>query len=94
MGYGPIAEDARDEVVRFVESAHPGRSAWIAVHVFGGTDRVRTIAEAARALRATLVVLGEKPARATLLRSAVERIARSVHAAVVVLGSQEEAPRE
>jgi nucleotide-binding universal stress UspA family protein len=86
IGYGDLPENARGELVRFVDHLFPGRTAGVVVHARVGTDLVAAINGLARDIGATLVLLAGKP-RQTLFRTRIERIVRDVERAVMVLPS-------
>jgi nucleotide-binding universal stress UspA family protein len=89
--YGDFAGDARAQLHRFVDHLFPGRSSEVFVHVRIGTALARRIDEVSMEVGATLVLLAGTPQR-TLFRSRIERIARDVHCAVMVLPVRDEVP--
>lgn len=82
--YGDFAGDARGQLLRFVEHLFPGRSSQVFVHVRIGTALAPKIEEVTREIGATLVLLAGAPHR-TIFRTRIERIARDVDCAVMVL---------
>lgn len=80
--------DAKDRLHFFAESICAGMPC-VADHATFGTNLVDGIAETARAIGASLVVLGTHD-RHSLLRTRVERILNSLHIPVLVLKHTED----
>ncbi len=91
IGYGDLADDARKEMVRFVDNLFPGRASSIVVHTLVGEDLVRAINGVAREIDATLVLLAGRPRR-SLFRTRIERVASALNRAVLVLRTEGVAP--
>ncbi|MGH7435485.1 MAG: universal stress protein [Polyangiaceae bacterium] len=89
VGYDDVVSDAQGELLRFVENLFPGQSSAVTVHAGIGNEVVRAIDEVVREVNATLVLLAGSPHR-TLFRTRMERIAREIDAAVLVLPVPEE----
>jgi len=84
VSYGGLAEDAREEALRFVNNLFPGRADYVVAHARVGADAVRVVEAVAREIGATLVLLEGSPGR-SLFRTPVEKIARDLTSAVLVL---------
>jgi nucleotide-binding universal stress UspA family protein len=87
-----LADDARERIRIFVDDLFPGRAASVKVHAHAGADVVQAIEHAAEEVDATLVLLPGKPRGRSLLRTHIEKIARDLSGAVMVLSSEREAP--
>ena len=84
VSYGNLAKEAREEALRFVDNLFPGRAANVVVHGRVGADIVGAVETIVREISATLVLL-EGPPRRSLFRTPVEKIARDLTIAVLVL---------
>jgi nucleotide-binding universal stress UspA family protein len=88
VAYDGMGKDAEDRLRRFVDNVFPGRSAGVVVHAHGGTGLVEDVEAMAREVGATLVLLSGG-SRHGFFRSRIERIARDLDAAVIVLAAEE-----
>jgi nucleotide-binding universal stress UspA family protein len=93
VGYGDIAQDARRQVLQFVEDLFPGRGSHVKVHVHVAHDLVPVIRHVSRAIDATLVVLTEGPHH-VLSTSKVDKIAHDLkqERAVMVVPANRPSP--
>jgi nucleotide-binding universal stress UspA family protein len=83
-----LARDAGDRIRTYVDDLFPGRAAAVKVHAHTGTDVVHAIEHAAREVDATLVILSGKPRSRSLFRTHIEKIAKDLNGAVMVLGAE------
>jgi nucleotide-binding universal stress UspA family protein len=84
VGYDDLVADFRGELLRFVDNVFPGCASGVKVHARGGHDLAEAIADVARVVGATLVLLVEGQ-RQTVFRSRIEKVAHDLHGAVLVL---------
>jgi hypothetical protein len=86
VAYDSLDVDAQGRLRRFVDNVFPGRSAGVVLHAHAGTGLVEDVEAMAREVRATLVLLSGG-ARHAFFRSRIERMARDLDAAVIVLAA-------
>ncbi len=79
-----LVDDARAHLRRYVDDLFPGRAAGVGVHAQVGADLVQGIERAAREIGATLVLLPGR-SRGSLFRTNIEKIARDLEGAVMIL---------
>ncbi|HEY5242634.1 MAG TPA: universal stress protein [Polyangiaceae bacterium] len=81
---GELVEDARAHLRTYVDDLFPGRAASVGVHAQVGADLVHGIERVAREIGATLVLLPGR-SRGSLFRTNIEKIARDLEGAVLIL---------
>jgi nucleotide-binding universal stress UspA family protein len=79
-----LVESAEARLLRFAENVIPGSSRDVIAHAQVGVDVVHGVGRSAKRVGATLVILAQEP-KETLFRSAVEKIARDLDSAVMIL---------
>jgi nucleotide-binding universal stress UspA family protein len=79
-----LVERAKERLRRFVDNLFPGRAGDVAVHARMGVDVVSGIETMAKAIGASLVLLGGQR-NSSIFRTDIEKIARDIDAAVMLL---------
>jgi nucleotide-binding universal stress UspA family protein len=83
-----LVEDAEERLERFVENVFPGHAEDVTVHAAMGTDISEGIADEARRLRATMVVVGASPHH-HLFRTQIELMVERMPCPVLLVRSHD-----
>src|SRR5580692_3046434 len=79
-----LAGEAHGRLERFMENVFPGRGRDVRVHSRVGNEIAQDVVNAAKEIRATLVILGAE-AKQTILRTNAEKIIRGLGASVFLI---------
>jgi nucleotide-binding universal stress UspA family protein len=87
---GQLIEDTKGRMMRFVDNVFPGHAGEVTVHARMGVDVVQGIERIAKDIGATLVLLGATQ-KQSFFRTDIEKVARDLNGAVMLLWSAEAA---